>query len=326
MINYFLVYRPFHLEYILSIIEMLPVSQKHIVINQSTAISKSELNNTQVEIINIPGSSFERIKSLRQIKSKILVDCEAGNEVTVYIPHTLGILANYAYNYLTSKYKNLKVNVFYEGVIVFYDYQHGYFKHFKHYFTRKLAAFACGIHFKIEKRLLDFYDERINLIYSPFINIPAPKEKIIHLPLKKIEFVPSEDTCIILGLKLSKKYDNELNRIIRQMFKRIDDSNVKTIYFKDHPYEPNEKFFEVAEELTKKLIVINSTSPIEKIISDFKPKYVFSIWSSGMINLSQMLPNSVKLSCFVTHKIIDNDELKKLMQVFESQNIEVNFI
>jgi hypothetical protein len=50
-----------------------------------------------------------------------------------------------------------------------------------------------------------------------------------------------------------------------------------------------------------------------------------SIWSSGIINLKYILPESTLIYCFITEKMINNVQQKQIVDVFERQGIIIKY-
>ncbi len=322
MKNYFLAYRPFHCEYALRIIQEQLCDDENLIINHTEVIYKNA-DAKNLTFVPVPMALAGRIASLRGLRRRLNYEARSGRQISVFIPHTLGILANYSYYRLASKYENVKIKVFYEGVIVFYTYEHYYLKNLKHYVSRYIVSLFCGIRFKLDKRILNLQDERIAKIYSPFFNIKAPSQKMVKVELGKIEYTARPDTCIILGLKLPQKFDESMLRIIATIYQKIKELKVKNIYFKDHPYEKNDQFQKVALTSEVSLSIIEDQEPIEKIIDRYKPQYVFSIWSSGLINLKVMLPAEISLFSVVSKDLVESQNLEDLLRVFVETGIEV---
>jgi hypothetical protein len=322
--NIFLLYRPFHYSYAELIIKNYCVSDENIFINHFSAGVNSKKSADQKDLYIKKGIP-EGIFSLRAYARMMRNYARSGQDINIFIPHTLGVLANFAFYTLAKNYKNVKINVFYEGVIVFYNYQHLFRKNAKYYITRVLTSAACGISYRINKRLLNFYDDRICRIYSPFLNIDAPKGKLFKVKLNSVHYEVDSRICLILGLDLGRTMDEEMKKIVRSMYKRILDSHITTVYFKPHPSEKNILFEAVANEMGVILTEINDTRPIEDIINLYKPGYVFSIWSSAIINLKCIVPPEVKIASFVTTKLIESEEHQKIVDRFEEMDIDVLF-
>lgn len=325
MKNYFLVYRPFHAEYALQIAQQHLGSEEVVLVNH-TAVRYPQPPSGTVRTVNFEQGLFARMKAIRAVKNEIVADLKSGKDVNVSIPHTLGLLANYCYYRLAPRYRNLKMTVFYEGVIVFYDYRHGYLKNYKHYLSRFITGLLCGMPFTINKHLLDFKDQRITKIYSPFLSINAPESKLVKATLGEIVYVPRQDTCVILGLKLATRFDPEMERIIGKMYETASELGANTVFFKDHPYERNELFQKVAHHKGIQLEEIKDPEPIEKIIDHYRPAFVFSVWSSGLINLRAMLPSDVRIFSVVGREIVKSHNLESLLKVFGENKIEVIWV
>jgi len=326
MDNYFMIYRPFHFTYVKKIIKTHLQQDYNVMINHYNSHFIIAPEDHVKQMINLPRGFLQKAIGVRNMKKQLLKLAREGRDVNIYIPHTLGILSNYAYYRLATKYKNIKINIFYEGVIVFYGYDHDYMENLWYYISRWFVSLFSGITYTIDKRLLDLNDERIKKIYTPFHNLDVAPEKIVDTGLEKINFVPQKDTCLIIGLKLDDKFMDELPRIITGIYHKLDELNVKTILFKEHPSDKCELFFTIAKDMGKTLHVINDISPVENIIADYRPEYVISSWSSAIINLSNMLPDTVGIYCFITEKITAKEEEKRLVMAFREQKINVVYV
>jgi hypothetical protein len=321
-----MIYRPFHFTYVKKIIKTHLSHDNNVVVNHYNSHFKIVPDDGVQQMINLPQKFLQKAIGVRNVKKQLLKLAREGREVNVFIPHTLGILSNYAYYRLATKYKNIRINIFYEGVIVFYGYDHDYMENLWYYVSRWFVSLFSGISYTIDKRLLDLNDDRIKKIYTPFHNLDTSPGKIIDIGLEKINFEPQKKSCLIVGLKLDDKFMDELPRIIRAIYNKLDELQIKTIFFKEHPSDKCELFFTIAEEMGKKLHVINDISPIETIIADYRPEYVISSWSSAIINLSNMLPDTVGIYCFLTEKITAKAEEKKLVMAFREQKINVVYV
>jgi hypothetical protein len=320
-----MIYRPFHLEYAKKIINTYFINEDNILVNHYPSGISTTGIGSDITLINITGGAFNKVKEIRKVRKQLLEQANHDQKITIFIPHTLGILSNYSFFKLAGHYKNVKVNIFYEGIIIFYDYEHGYLKNAGYYISRWALSLLSGISYTINKKLLDLKSQKIDKIYTPFVDIDAPEQKIVEMPFDKIDYEPQQDSCIILGLRLERTYDEDVRKIIVAMYQMVKEENIKNIYFKDHPSEKNELFNVVADEMGLTLILINDTSPIENIIGRYKPKYVMSIWSSGIINLKYILPASTFIYCFITKKMINNAQQKQIVDVFEKQGIIIKY-
>lgn len=326
MTNFFLIYRPFHFEYSKEIIATHFVSDTNIIINHFPSSFKREQGEFIKEINNLPPGAFKMSIAVKKVKRQFVALAKTNEPMQIFIPHTLAILSNYSFFTLSKKYSNVRINIFYEGVIVFYKYEHHYWQNIGYYASRWLIAFLTGIRYKPEKHLLNLHSDTIHKIYTPFLNIDAPKEKLVETSLHKKDYVTVKNSCVILGLIIEDRHKAEMIRIIESIYTKIDELNITKIYFKEHPSFKNDMFEIIAKERGKKLSIINNTEPIENIIENYRPEYIMSIWSSGLINLSKMLPVSSRIYCFVTEKITEKDEVKKIINAFREQNIDIFYV
>ncbi len=322
MTNYFLLYRPFHFSYCTLIIEKFFKNETNVLISHFAG-TQIQAGANGIIPVAIGKGSLKDIAEMRRWVRTMIKTAKSGETVNVFIPHSLGILSNFAYNQLARKYKNVHIHIFYEGIIVFYNYEHPFWKNFGYYVSRSLMGALCGIRYHVESRLLDLYDPRIENIYSPFLNLKAPAEKLIKVELKKVEYLPLFDTCVILGLDLGPDLKEDMKRIITEMYNKAMSLGIKKVYFKQHPSEKNLLFDSIAEKMGITLHPINNSRPIEEIVGEYKPGFVFSIWSSAMANLTSVVPETVRIISFVTSNLSQNTEHKKILDRFEEMEIEV---
>lgn len=326
MINYFFVYRPFHFDYIKEVISTCFKRDDNFVINHFAANYQTTENDSIKQLENLPESLYARTMAIRRLRKKIKELAEQNKELNIFVPHNLGLLSNYSYYRLAPDFKNVKINVFYEGVIVFYNYDHDYKENFGYYVSRWVSGFFTGTFYKIDKRLLDFYDKRVHKIYTPFLNIDAPKEKLVEVKLTPVNYEPKKNTCLLIGLKLEDRFKHNTATIIRAIYKKINDIGIEQLYFKEHPSDKCDLFYDIAKEFSRELIIINDKSPIEKIIHKYCPGYIISTWSSATINLSNMIPKSTNIYCVITKNMVDTEESRRLANAYSEQGIEMIYL
>ncbi len=326
MINYFLTYRPFHVTYVTEITTTKLFDDDNRIINHfSEPVELSSLSCFS-RVLNVPVSFFARRAAFRTIIQEWQQELSTGKAIQIFIPHTLGMLSNFAFFRLAKAYPNLRINIYYEGVILFYSYHHDYLRNLKYYTTRYISGLISGIPYTIQKQLLNLYDERVTKVYSPFIEIPVQPEKIVKVDLKKVQFEPQATTCILLGLDLGKGFDADSRKIVNAIFDRLQAEDIQLVYMKDHPSEKSKYFYEVAEERGIAMKPIKDKAPIETIIGNYQPGWVFSIWSSAMINLTSVAPKELNLVVYVTKHAVTTIGTTSLMQIFEKVGVEVNYV
>lgn len=325
MKNYFLVYRPFHLNYVLSIIENKFSIGNNIVIDHFNTKMISPSNNT-VEHILIDGSITNKMSRLLNIKKRMLLDVQKGKSINVFFPHTLGLLSNYAYYQLKNRYPQIKLNLYYEGVLFFKDnYVHKIIPNLHYYVSRVVVGLLLGICYRVNSRICNLEDNRISQIYSPLNPLKTNCSKLVLSQFLKIRYEIKRGCCLILGHAIP--YSSSIQEsVIRSVFLRVLNYQISYIYFKDHPFDKCIKFIELANEIGVELVVLNRFESAEDIVSKINPEYIFSPWSSSLINLRAIVPESVDIECFVNEEIVKKEGLADLLGLFTKQNIVINYV
>ena len=313
------------MEYVKKIINTHHEFENNIIIDHFNTHSSETIIDSYITIKILSNSIIKRIRQFREIKSSILFSARNGDDINVFIPHTLGILSNYAYYVLAIKFKNIKLNIFYEGVIFFYNYNHNIKKNFSYYLSRWGVSLFSGIPYNINGKLLDLNNIRISKIYSPYLNIDAPTKKIIETKLDDIQYIPKNDTCVILAHGIDATFELQ-KKLVSAIFCKISEMNIDVIFLKDHPMEKCDMFYILAADMKIDIKVIESQLPIESIILQYAPKYIFSLWSSSIVNLKKTLPTEVEVFSIVSSEIIQRFKLEKLIQVFLQQEIRVIYV
>lgn len=322
MTNIFLLYRPFHADYCLEIVRQQQLDACVFVNHYSAQAFTTDLKNSQT--INFAGGIFNKIRQTREAK-KLIEQVLAKGATRLFMPHTLGLLANYSYYRLWKKHPQLQLVMFYEGIIMFYDYHHSYFQNIRYYISRFFVALLCGFLYTPQKKLMDLFDERIKMVVTPFDSVNAPKGKISLVSLPQIEYQPDVKTCMILGLRIHGKPEKESVKIIEAIFNRVRDLGFQRVLFKDHPAEPNPLFNSIAEKFTINLEIITEKVPAERLVSKYRPATIISIWSSALINLRGSLKATVTIESFVSDAIVESPEHKKILSKFEESGIRVTY-
>jgi hypothetical protein len=142
--------------------------------------------------------------------------------------------------------------------------------------------------------------------------------------IKKMDF-SNPNVAIFLNQDIYHFYEDfdnyleTLNNITRQLSITFD-----KYYFKFHPREPVDKIDQIREIITKnKGIIIDSKDTIEGIVSEYKPKYAVSFFSSSLINLAFM-----GIEPMFLHRFITDYKNKQVLKHFDSylNSLNYNFI
>jgi hypothetical protein len=324
MINYFLVYRPFHLTYSKRIIIQYFKGNRNIIINHFNSNKNSyEIVENNISIVNISNNFFHRIDFFIKIKKEIQKNIKRKETINFFIPHTFGILANYAYFKLSRNYKNVNINIYYEGIILFYNYHHKLRLNFLSFIGRFITGLITGMFYTIKTNLLDLNSPVIKYIYTPYEKINAPKEKIIITNLEKINYIPNSDICLILASPLKTNETND--KLLMSLYLKIQNLQIKNVFFKDHPSEKSSFYYEqIASKMNIDINIIDDKSPIEDIIKYFAPKYIFSFFSSSILNLHVMVPSETEIICFTLKE--DEMKHKNLIDIFSQFEIKIEYV
>src|SRR5690606_25602591 len=132
-----------------------------------------------------PRSVQESLGQVRRLRTELDEKAGRGDAIDCFIPHTLALLPNYCYHRLARQYKNVNINVFYEGVILFYPYKHRYLSNWTYFLSRMAAGFLSGFIYIPQRQLIDLNDSRISKVFTPFTKLNVPSEKIVALGLDK---------------------------------------------------------------------------------------------------------------------------------------------
>ncbi len=254
--------------------------------------------------LSIPGG-IKRITYFRQIKRLFHLLGESGLEISFNIPHIGGLLPYYVYDQLKPKYSNLELNLFYEGVLYFtnYDYKDTIGLSDKDLRRRKLFSRLFNFKYKQVGDICPTLSERINGVYSLFPEFTkgydgTQRFKLITLGKQKLKPANIEKKVIILGQRLKSLNDSQLKSMYRIMLEDLNDFKGK-IFYKRHPSDESGLFEQTAEEINLSYEVIRSVEPVELLIESQQPTHIVSMLSSSLINLKAAFGDDLELISYV---------------------------
>jgi hypothetical protein len=218
-----------------------------------------------------------------------------GENLQIFLPHVDGILGNYLFNSENIASRGVKLNFFYEGVVML-DSSRDQRIFPRNIFKKRLLSIFLFVIFKKFKDILPVTSPRVHKIYTPHIQkTPGPKNKmeLIKFPKSSYEVVPGR--CIIIGL--DAWYDIE--RLYLNLFPYIEaNTAIKEVLFKPHYSDRLKVFQKLAEEKKFDYKIIQSNFCIEEIIAEYKPQFVVSPYlSSALINLKFMYDAMIEIIC-----------------------------
>lgn len=205
-------------------------------------------------------------------------------QLDFFLPHVNNLLSAFCYNFALENQN--KLNVYYEGIALFYDPIVYISK--KDFFLRKIVGFLSTIGYDYNSKLFPTELRDVATTYSPLPSFTHFRKVVkFRFSTKEIDIY---DSILLIGTRLC--YKDELDNLFTKMeLLLVMESNIDTIHFKPH-FKSNKKFIDlfVLNYKTRiKLIVINKDMPIESLSLYSK---VYSIqFSSALINLKLINAN-----------------------------------
>tara|TARA_R110002051_G_scaffold315015_1_gene392867 strand:+ start:2724 stop:3737 length:1014 start_codon:yes stop_codon:yes gene_type:complete len=301
-----------------------------VIIHSGLFITRKEwISNVTFKEFNSRSTIFKNFTQLKSVKKYIDLRLEESNnqKLDLYVPHIGGILANYLYfNKHIKEKNNVSLNLYYEGILYFYD-----FKEMLQVFHLKrfLFSLCLGFCYRYQKTILPYSSRKIKYIYTPIKQFTkGPKEKITEIPLTLCKknlttFQNSKNVFLILGGPVEY-----IEEFYRKSLEDILQENIlqPKIYYKGHSsfqtHNVNFKgvFDSVADELRVEYIEITEQLPIEKLIDDISPSIIYSYYSSALINIQLMSNEKRKIKCYLGN--YDNN-FNQIKHIFEFNDIEI---
>tara|TARA_R110002049_G_scaffold291474_3_gene475434 strand:+ start:10137 stop:11144 length:1008 start_codon:yes stop_codon:yes gene_type:complete len=330
----FICQTPFQLYYTNRLVhffnEESPKALNFIIIHSGLYISNEEwMPNVSFLNFNSSSSKLENLIQLKKIKKLVdkLIGKKDNQELDFYVPHIGGLLANYLYfsKHFQKKTK-ISFNLYYEGVLYFYDFQEKL--QFFH-FTRYIISLFLGYRYRYCKTILPYNSDKVKHIYTPLKEYTkGPKEKVKEIPFLPLEkyIIENKNIYLILGGPvdyINEFYKKSLEEILQKSI------SPPKIYYKGHAsfHTHNEHFKEVfyaiAKEFGVEYIEITEQLPIEKLIDDVNPSEIYSYYSSALINLKLISGNRCDIKCYISEGPKLAGELEKIFQHFQ---IRLNLI
>ncbi len=284
VINIFCVNTPFQLFIVRLIISQYLKNETNIIF--STIRSKDNDGDT----IHI-NKSLVGLWNLRRYLSFIKNNIE---KCSFFIPHLNSLLASIFYDF-SVKYAR-PINVFYEGVALYYDpiVEIPYYKRI----MRKMQALLLGYRYQYYEQLFPrAFIDRVNNCYAPK-DILLEKYKMVYtftFPQNKV----SEDgaVLVLLSNKIAGSTIFELSQILVNVLKN---SPINKVYIKPH-YELEYRDIERVRiflngKLKNNLEILDKKTPIELLYTELAFSVVVSqAFSSALINMKLIFQQQPKI-------------------------------
>lgn len=294
MINIFCTNTPFQLFMVRNIIN------NHFKNNQNIIVS-TYTDGIDKDLYYIKKIDIKKVLKLKSFIKKNI------KEIQFFIPHTGSFFSSYFYH--ISLIKSAPINVYYEGIAMFYDpIKYNHIQNIK----RIIYGLVCGIIYKIHYRL---YPQRLidiaKACYSP-ISIGLEKyKKIVEVKCNLVNYNVTNTINNVL-LILSPSINNKEIELIS---KKILVSRFEKIYIKPH-FELSQKNL---DELVKnfnnndiKYEIINKNIPAEIFFMNNPINSIISQhFSSALINLRILFNSHIPITV-INKYTIPKEIIKKL--------------
>jgi len=327
--NIFICQTPFQKFYALELIGFL--KRSNLENNNEFLIIHSNLKFKETnDIIYVSYSSqkgiianFWKLKGVFQlINSRLKIK----NEFTrFFISHTGGLISNYLFNSKHSIRGDIELNLFYEGILYFYDYKEKYnINHVK----RKFIAYLLGWKYIFNSTILPYDSNKIKNIYSPAKQFTkGDKNKIVEVPFSKKD-ITSERTNSVIILGGPVDYLNLFYKESIEEISRSQTTDIKIYYkghasFNTHYSKYKDCFKDVARIKNVNFEELDQDVSIESVISKINPTAIYSYYSSALLNIALIYPNKYKIVCYLKKECSIE---KTIVSIFRHLNINIRFI
>lgn len=197
----------------------------------------------------------------------------------IIIPHTDGILSNYAFNYTPL---NIKKSLFHEGNLSLYEFD----KRLYSISFKLILSYLMFFRFIKHDNIMPVNESTIYKFYTPIISdtILSDKRKAFKILLPGFKF-KNIDKNVALFLSTDNIDTNKFNETIFLVINLFQSNNIKKVFYKPHQSDNKNIFLDL---LSKHFIIeiLDKQFGIESITSSISPSLVLSFSSSAFINLT----------------------------------------
>lgn len=233
------------------------------------------------------------------------------NSLSFFIPHVGTLFSSYFFE-LAKKY-NRPINVFYEGIAMFYD---PVVPNLKAKRERMLMGMLMGIKYHHYEQLYpDEFIHKVEYCYSPVkINLDRYKNVRI-IDLKKQKGIVSRNILILTSNTATKEIIDGLCSMIPNYCKGNEQI---TIYVKPHYSLPNNMVDYYMKKVCSlnidKVVLLNKMQPIEELYSSFSYGTIISqVFSSSLINAKIIFGDDIRIVIYQKDTI--KNDIAGIMQL-----------
>ncbi|MGX1753732.1 hypothetical protein [Sphingobacterium sp. NPDC055346] len=253
---------------------------------------------------------------MKEFKSKI--DELLDHNLHFFVPHVNNLLSYYCY-YLSLENPNLGINVFYEGLALFYDPKIRVKK--LTILKRKIMSNLIGLNYKYIESLFPKELRELAKVYSPSIEFTSPFKQVceFEFPIKfdlNNKVLGNSQKSLILGCPLmnNEQMEKTFDTICRVYNLNTDENYLFKPHFEALKGAISElKQFISNHKYPIEILEGKKNMPIELLIEEgLNINNIHSIYiSSALINLKLMFGNSMQIYVYNVPK---NKKIKEISE------------
>lgn len=286
-------------------------------------IDTTKMNNPTGSLLNNIWFQIKKIKAYKKIIKEAEKRIPEQN-FSLYYCNLEDILNNYFFFSFRKKLLNESILVE-DGILNYYNYNLNK-KTKKIFRIKQLISFFFGISYKMVSGQLSGIDMfRVKKQYVKYPLKAIFPEKAIALPIMELKYKPLHNRVLFIGQDIlenilgTEKYVFYFKEIIGRI-KEIMDEDFQLLY-KPHR---NGSYTTVLSLLDSAFgnqyeLVLNNT-PVEELIDEIKPNYIFSFYSTALLNIKMALPESSTVEIFF--KPLETTDAK-ISQLFIESGINI---
>lgn len=272
---------------------------------------------------------LSKLRALRKLIKTCNSEIPYTDKYKIYLLHIDEIISNYFF-FSFRKITHREFYLIEEGTANYSPYYGRKFGRLQKVFLANLfkirTRFFFGNYTAIQsKKVKAQYVHRPDLAYMPEKSLPLPYDPII--------YDSNPNTILILGQEIYMKligqelYEEAFCALLDAIKKIISDSsNHIKIFYKKHPTPVHIDIKRHFESRGLKFISVESSEPIELVVSSLKPEMIFSFNSSALFNIAIALPANTKVKVYAfsyIEKKKNDVEMLELYKTFERVGIKL---
>ncbi|GEM_PF-2439460 len=275
---------------------------------------------------NLLKSITFQIKKIRSYR-RIIKESEKKiprQKFTLYYCNLEDTLNNYFFFNFREKFKDDSILVE-DGILNYYSYTLNS-KRKKTFLIKRILFLFFGVPYRIVSGQLSGIDmEEVKKQYVRYPESAIFPEKAVALPIKKIEYLPLDNTVLFIGQDIleniigTEKYKLCFKEIIESIASVMGDEF--RLLYKPHrngTYQTASGMLGKAFENRYQLVLDHT--PVEDLIVQIQPKYIFSFYSTALLNIKMSLPKDTTVEIF--SKPLDTTD-PKISQLFQKSGINI---